>query len=394
MAKSIDAVEPGIFWRLHRATGARGRYLSISYEVAGKGTVIESAKTTSVVEARKLRATRIAANATGVPIASASLTVNDLLDRVLAYYEKNEAAQLRTARGHVAAMRPAIGTMRAKDLRTEHLDAMVKRWGAITGKGHVCNVTINKRLGTLRRALNLAVEKRDLPHAPKVPMFGGKAAKSKRGKYIAGAIHALLTEYLPDFIVILADFARLYGIRKGQLSQTLRAWVDRDRAVIEWPPDTVKNDDPHAIPLDAAGLAIIDRLLADERPWCPYLFHGRHCAPGRKPNAKYGCVGDFKKAWNKACQDAGLPVGRKAGGYTFHHFRNTAVTDMLASGKMTEADAMKVSNHKTASMIRHYNLGNIEALRERLEESRREVERLEEKRRERAAAAASKAVRA
>ena len=33
---------------------------------------------------------------------------------------------------------------------------------------------------------------------------------------------------------------------------------------------------------------------------------------------------------------------------------------------MEEADAMKVTGHKTADVFRHYNLGDVEALRERL----------------------------
>jgi integrase len=76
-----------------------------------------------------------------------------------------------------------------------------------------------------------------------------------------------------------------------------------------------------------------------------------------------------------ACKAGGFPVGRKAGGFTFHHTRNTAATN-LRTGGMDEADAMKITGHQTAHVFRHYDLGNVEALRERLAKSRDYVRRL------------------
>jgi len=43
---------------------------------------------------------------------------------------------------------------------------------------------------------------------------------------------------------------------------------------------------------------------------------------------------------------------------------------------MDEADAMKVTGHQTAHVFRHYDIGNVEALRERLARSRATVARL------------------
>src|SRR5205823_12497092 len=127
--------------------------------------------------------------------------------------------------------------------------------------------------------------------------------------------------------------------------------------------------------LDGDGLALVEQRMDDARPWCPFLFHGPDCAPGRTPSKAYGCLGDFKKAWCAACKAAGFPVGRKAGGYTFHHTRNTAATNFRAGG-MDEADAMKITGHQTAHVFRHYDIGNVEALRERLARSRATVARL------------------
>jgi hypothetical protein len=60
---------------------------------------------------------------------------------------------------------------------------------------------------------------------------------------------------------------------------------------------------------------------------------------------------------------------RRAGGYVFHHTRNTAATNLRAGG-MDEADAMKITGHQTAHVFRHYDLGDVEVLRGRLAKSR------------------------
>jgi integrase len=83
----------------------------------------------------------------------------------------------------------------------------------------------------------------------------------------------------------------------------------------------------------------------------------------------HGCLGDFKKAWKAACAKAGIPSGRKAGGFVFHHTRNAAATNLRAGG-MAEDDAMKITGHQTSHVFRHYDLGNVEALRARLSQAR------------------------
>ena len=364
MAKHLQAVEPGIWRRISKA-GVVSTLLTITYEHQGK-TKFERTGTTSVVEARKLRAQRVAAAATGTPLPG-GLVVSVLLDRVLADYAVNHRPSLRTVRGHVAQLDAALGAVKVKDLTPERIEAMQDAWAAITGPHAITNATINKRCEVLRRALNLAKQKGTIAHAPWIRRLKTKPIQAR---YIQGADQAQLSEYLADYVVVLLEFARLFGVRKGQLSRTLKTMVDRARAMVCWPGDEAKNEQPHPMPLDAAGLAIVERQL-EINPWCPYLFHGRYCRPGRRPSKDYGCVGDFKKAWQAACRKAGMPVGRKAGGIVFHHTRNTAVTDMLSGdAPMTPHDAMAISNHKTLSMLKTYNLGNVEALRARLAASR------------------------
>src|SRR5438093_8981168 len=97
--------------------------------------------------------------------------------------------------------------------------------------------------------------------------------------------------------------------------------------------------------------------------------HGPDCRPGHKPSKRYGCVGNFEKPWRAAVKAAGLPVGRRGGGVVFHCTRSTFATDARAGG-MSEGDAMAVGGWKTRAVFDRYDLGDVEALRERLAASR------------------------
>jgi integrase len=149
----------------------------------------------------------------------------------------------------------------------------------------------------------------------------------------------------------------------------LRRYVDLELGVVSWPPFECKHKEAHTLPLEGASLELVTALMKKPPLWCPYLFHGPRCKPGRQPSKRYGCVGDFKRAWRTALTAAGLPIGRKSGGFVFHHTRNTAVTNLVASG-LAEADCMQVTGHQTNHTFRWYDIGNVNALRQRIAAAR------------------------
>ena len=58
-------------------------------------------------------------------------------------------------------------------------------------------------------------------------------------------------------------------------------------------------------------------------------------------------VGDFGKAWQTACTAAGVA------GIVFHDLRRSCVRNLEKSG-VSQAVAMKITGHKTASVDRRY----------------------------------------
>jgi integrase len=364
VTRTVDVVERGIYRRISPRTGEVLPTLHFHYSQDGHVRQ-ESAHTTSIRVARAKRAERIAAVASGEEVPRGRLTIADLLTELLRDYERNEQTSLPSVRGSVTAWLAAgIGTLRPHALRPEQITAIGDGWKRLG----LSNATINRRNAALRRAYSLACRTGFVRAVPYVAMRDETRRRSRR-RYIPPADAILLLEHLPTYAAIFVEFALENGIRRGQLARTQRRFVDLERAVIEWPPEECKAREPHVLPLEGRSLTLIERALEVVHRWCPYVFHGRWCRGGRRPSKKYGCLGDFRKTWARACAGADLPVGTVAGGYVFHDTRRTAATTLRAGG-LDEARTMQVTGHKTVHVFREYNLEDVEKLRDELTKAR------------------------
>jgi integrase len=363
-------IEPGIFRRWSPQTGRPIPVLWIAYPKPGGGTIRESTGSTSLIAARKLRAKRLEEVGHGIPGRDTErTTVNALLD---AFEQEavRRGRDLPTLRRHLRVLRPAVGALRVKDFTTRAIERWQDTWQAAGTSA----ARINRRCNTLRAAFNHG-RKTTPPLVHVVPYIPRLDEPAKRGRRYTAQDRAALLATLPAYLQPLFGVAVAVGIRRGQLTRTLRRFVDLDQGVIEWPPSECKARAAHTLPLDGDVLAIVRALMTKPPLHCPFLFHGPDCKPGHVRSQRWGCVGDFKRAWKTALKRAGLPIGRKAGGFVFHNTRNTAATDLRAGG-LVEADVMAIGGWKTANVFRHYDLGNVEALRERLTQARAKVARI------------------
>lgn len=73
-------------------------------------------------------------------------------------------------------------------------------------------------------------------------------------------------------------------------------------------------------------------------------------------------MGDFRKAWGAACNEANAP------GILFHDLRRSAVRNMDRSG-VGQAVAMKITGHKTLSVYQRYRIVSESDIREALEKT-------------------------
>ena len=100
--------------------------------------------------------------------------------------------------------------------------------------------------------------------------------------------------------------------------------------------DRTKNKEAKVFPWGsmALGREAIERARAAQSPACEYVFH-----KGLRP------IGDFRKAWSKACTAAGLGISPVP-----HDLRRSAVMNLTGAG-VSEWDAMLISGHKTPGVF-------------------------------------------
>ena len=71
-------------------------------------------------------------------------------------------------------------------------------------------------------------------------------------------------------------------------------------------------------------------------------------------------VVDFRKRWDKACEDAKMP------GLLFHDLRRSAVRNLVSAG-VDQAVAMRITGHRTASVFQRYRIVSDDDVRAALE---------------------------
>jgi integrase len=311
----------------------------------------ESSHSTDAVVARRLLRERLRAVDDGLYTGPEreQATVASVLDGLLRNYAMRGHRSIASATSQVKAWREPLGHRRVLTVTTDHLTRCILTWQA----DGVTPATINRRLGLLRRAYRLA----KLPVDPARLDFAECFLEecSPLGKHLSPADFAAIAAHLDPGRAALFEFCYRTGKRKGQMSRTAWTHYNAISAEFTWSAAEVKAKRPEVLPLAGRALEIIQALYATRRLTCRYVFHGPHCARGRRPSVQFGCVGDFKKAWATACAAAGYPVGRKHGGFVFHNTRHTAVTNLVNAG-VPAHEAMAVSGHHTRSVFDTYAL--------------------------------------
>jgi integrase len=235
-----------------------------------------------------------------------------------------------------------FGNILALSLDANHIDTFIKE----QLEAGYANATINRITGIVERAYNLAVEKKTFPKAM-IPYFTHLSeAENVRQGFVTKdeflRVHAKLPDDLQDF----AMFAFSTGWRKGEISKMDWSNVQDNDTFIRMRPDQCKNRDGHSVPVVGEIAAIIERRrkarTVSKRKTTTLarlVFHRGDGSP----------VLDFRKAWSKACESAGLP------NLLFHDLRRSAVTALVNSG-VPQLVAMGISGHKTPSMFKRYNI--------------------------------------
>jgi integrase len=301
----------------------------------------ESARSDKEGDAKTLLKKREGAIANGEPVSPklGRVTFREAADDVVNDYRVNGKRSLSDTRRRIDKhLAPYFGNRRLADITTSHIRAFIvtrQEAGATAGE-------INRELGTLKRAFNLAIQAGKALHKPHVPML--KENNVRKGFFEADQFLAVVAQ-LPKPVQPVVKFAYITGWRIPSEVITLE-WrqVNFDTGEIRLDAGTTKNGEGRVFPMTNS----LRELLAEQKAEAdllkragtivPYVFHRN----GRM-------IRTIRWAWKEGCKRAGCP------GRIPHDLRRTAVRNLVRAG-IPERVAMTMTGHKTRSVFERYNI--------------------------------------
>ncbi len=330
---------------------------------------------------RKMRRDRAVSEELGRPFIGPEqkrVRVSELLDAFEKWWKlhggRSEASRLRSLnrmRSHLQQVRSAFGDWRAVKVTP----AAVDRYKEACLEDGVRPATVNRRLQVLSQAIKRAVVDRVLSAAPHIRLLS-EAGNARQGFFEPDQVDAVVS-HLPEHLKDLVRFASLCGWRRREIISLTWGDVDLKGSVIRLRPENSKTGEGRLLVLEGELREVIKRRLRARKVETPsgetvlsaYVFH-KNGEP----------MGDFRKAWESACVEAGLGVlecricGKSVGGHDcpdckttkraaatayhgrlFHDLRRSAVRNLVRAG-VPERVAMMVSGHKTRSIFDRYNI--------------------------------------
>ena len=132
-------------------------------------------------------------------------------------------------------------------------------------------------------------------------------------------------------------------MRLGEILALTWDKVDLKRRFIKLNAEDTKDREPRNIPILDKLHGVLSNIPPALHNSYVFLYQG-------KP------IKDLQlRTFKKACEDAGVPYGRKVpGGFTFHDLRHTFNTNMRKAG-VDRSVIMQITGHSTESMFRRYN---------------------------------------
>src|SRR5262245_35924106 len=325
--------------RIMKYPGSRFWYMA--YCVNGK-EVRESTKQTDEQKARRVLRAKMAEVLHGQAVPHENkLTLGDLCEVLTTDYRANGRRSLKTLPYSVGHIRDFFGDgAKAVAITTDRMQAYIlhrQREGA-------ASATINIELALLGKAFTLAVRARRLRVRPYIPKLAADPSRVRRGFFSRDEVEQL-AEQLPDAIgdVVLSLFFSTWRVGEAR---TL-VWRDYDRtdAVIRLRPEHSKNRHSRLLPVEGELATIIERRWQGRLLDSPYIFH----RDGKR-------IGDFRKVWDRACRALGFD------GRIVHDLRRSGVRHLIRAG-VPPHTVMAMSGHRTASMLKRYDIISLDDLR-------------------------------
>ena len=321
----------------------RGRTYWLKYYRNGK-PYYESTGTQKEADARKLLKKREGEISEGkLPgVYFDRVRFDELAKDYLREYRLNCKA-IKRAERNVSHLKVSFEGIRVTNITTPKIQGYIEdRLNEDAAHG-----TINRELAALKAMLNLGATQTP-PKVDRVPSIKMLKENNARKGFFEHGDFLALRDALPDYLKGFATFAYKTGTRVSEISSIEWRQVEFDQRIVRL--EKTKNDEDRDVYLDDEEKEIFDQAWEARKrgkKLLSYVFLNR------KGNDK---VKQFTKAWQRACQDAG--IGKRF----FHDFRRSAIRNMVRAG-IPEKVAMMISGHRTRSVFERYNIVNKDDLR-------------------------------
>ncbi len=320
----------------------KSRFLWMQYFVDGRrireSTKCEKLKAAQDVLKNKLLEIQQQTSCDGAPA-----TIAELYAGILADYEMNGRKSIDHLRGawknHLKTYFATLATVKLSSSQIAEYVRARQTEGA-------ANASINRELAALKRMYKLALKAGRLKA---VPYIGMLKERNVRKGFLKDADYKALareTARVGLWLRALFELAYTYGWRKTELTDLRVHQVDVTEGTIELYPGETKNLDGRIVEMTQAVRDLLTQCIAGKE--ARDLVFTR--VDGRP-------VGNFRRAWSRACKEAGTP------GLLFHDLRRSGVRNMRRSG-ISEKVSMKISGHKTRSVFERYNIVDPSDLKE------------------------------
>jgi len=185
--------------------------------------------------------------------------------------------------------------MRANQIGERDIDRYIlQRRGEKASNG-----SINLELTAIRRAFNLAIQKKIVSDHPHISLL---EEDNVRQGFFEREQYENLRKQLPEWGQPVADFAYITGWRRSEILSLQWRNVNFEAGYVRLEPGTTKNREARQFPFTSDLRLILEAqkakhdALAKAGKICPWVF-----------NRKGKPLGEFKHSWQTACIKAGLP---------------------------------------------------------------------------------------
>lgn len=277
---------------------------------------------------------------------SQRLTVGDLIEGLRKDFELRQKLDV-SCKGKLERAKTDFGHHRAVSLTAQDVDKYIEQRLADGDRP----ATINRITQLVSQSYKLAMRRGELNAKPHIRHLS-ESGNARQGFLTAEQIEAVIA-HLPEDLRDFTAWCAATGMRKGEASGLTWGMVHGDELHI--PANITKNRRPRVLPLVGQLADIVSRRQAAR----PVEAHSTTVMAERIFHREGQPVRDFRKAWDNACEKAGVRA-------IFHDLRRSAVRRMVRAG-ISPQIAKRWSGHTSDSMFQRYSILTTADMREAFE---------------------------